>query len=368
MRNGFLKKPARVLAVLGAVAGTLAFAIPALGVSGAAYTTTNLSFDPPTACLNGNPGVNCNIYSGRQFVWTNGGPFTNKLLPSGQYFFAVLAPSGQHDPNDGTPKNLSDDFDTYQNRTFTVGNGEIQSYAGTHLFDVDETDNNEKKIRLYPYAQTPNPGGVYIMAVCYLGPTGTAYPVDPRDCKYDAFKVPEDDRTPPECPPPTFAANPSGQWTATAVFQDPGGIDRIEVIDIRNATHSFSGFFQGTTGPVTLTATKIDQTKAGRVVVHVVDVAGNQNVCDPVLTRLTRRSQTIRRLSAKEHTVSIRNGRPGFRRVAITVNGKRFVVKLRPGQRRKVSIRSALKPGHNNTVKLRGYGGARANGALMIAG
>src|SRR5687767_12073111 len=128
MRNGLLRRPRRMIALLLGVAGAVAIAVPALGVSGAAYTTTNTSVGADAGldvCKNGSPGVNCNIYSGKQYVWTNGGPNTNKLLPSGSYFFAVLVPSGQQDPNDGTPQNLSDDYDTYKNRTFTVNNGEI---------------------------------------------------------------------------------------------------------------------------------------------------------------------------------------------------------------------------------------------------
>jgi hypothetical protein len=39
---------------------------------------------------------------------------------------------------------------------------------------------------LFPFADTPNPGGVYIMAICKLPASGS---VNPRDCKYDAFKV-----------------------------------------------------------------------------------------------------------------------------------------------------------------------------------
>src|SRR4051812_42554905 len=152
----------------------------------------NTSFDGFGHCKNGSGNVNCNIYNGKQYVWTNGGPDANKLLPDGYYFFAVLIPSGQQDPNDGTPGNLSDDYDTYQNRKFRVTNGEISSYPGTHLFDKDENDNNEWKIRLYPYADTTNNGGVYIMATCFIGTTGTSYPVAPRSCKYDAFKVPID--------------------------------------------------------------------------------------------------------------------------------------------------------------------------------
>jgi hypothetical protein len=375
MRNGFWRKPGRALVcLLGGTALIAAVAVPAFGVSGAAYTTTNRSFDTGSdICLNGNPGVNCNIYSAKSFVWTNGGPNTNKLLPSGKYFFAVLAPSGQNNPNDGKPNNLSDDYDTYKNRTFTVTSGEITSYTGNpgetpHLFDPDETDNNEPKIRLTPYADTTNPGGVYIMAMCYLGSSGTAYPVDPKDCKYDAFKVPLDDRNPPKCPQPRFGRNANGQSTATAVFEDDGGIDRLEVVDVVNASVDIQGFYQGTTDPVTLVGTKTNQESMSRIVVDVFDVAGNSNRCDPVLANLKARTQTFKRLTQREHTVKIRNGRPGFDRVAITVNGKRFSVRLRPGQTRKVSIRTALKAGRNNVVKLRGYGRAGAKGSVLIAG
>lgn len=153
---------------------------PAAGaVSGAGYTTVNPDVDGPNHCKNGNPGVNCNHYDGKEFVWLNGGPAANGLGPDGEYFFAVLAPGGQPNPNDGGPKNLSDDFDAYTNRTFTITNGEVSAYGGTHTFDVPF-------IRLFPYADTTNPGGVYIMAICSLG---SGYPVAPRSCKYDAFKV-----------------------------------------------------------------------------------------------------------------------------------------------------------------------------------
>ncbi len=155
------------------------FPNPVWAVSGAAYTTVNPSVDGPGHCKNGNPSVNCNIYDGKQYVWLNGGPSANGLGPDGQYFFAVLAPGGQPDPNDGGAKNLSDDYDTYANRTFTVSGGEVSAYGGTH-------DYSPPLIRLFPYADTPNPGGVYILAICYLG---TGYPVAPKDCKYDAFKV-----------------------------------------------------------------------------------------------------------------------------------------------------------------------------------
>ena len=369
MRNGIWRRPRRALVCLLGVIAAVAVAVPAFGVSGAAYTTTNRWFDTgPNICLNGSPGVNCNIYSGKQYVWTNGGPNTNKLLPSGKYFFAVLVPSGQQNPNDGTPQNLSDDFDAYQNRTFTVANGEITSYNGTHLFTrMSRTTTSRRSVCI----RTPTPP-TRVASTSWRCATSARTvrptPVDPRDCKYDAFKVPLDDRKPPACPEPKFGRNANGQSTATAVFQDDGGIDRLEVIEIVNATYTISDFFQGTTDPVTLTGTKINQTAASRIVVDVYDVAGNKNTCDPVLANIKGRTQTFKRLTHREHTVKIRNGRPGFDRVAITVNGKRFVVKLQPGQQRKVNVRGALKVGNRNVVQLRGYGRAGAKGSVLIAG
>ncbi len=146
-------------------------------VTGAGFTTVNEAVDGTGHCLNGNPAVNCNIYDGKQYVWLNGGPSV-AYVGDGTYFFAVLVPGGQADPNDGAAKNLSDDFDTHDNRTFSVSGG-VVSYSGTHDFDSN-------KIRLMPYADTTNPGGVYILAICSLA---DGYPVNPSDCKYDAFKV-----------------------------------------------------------------------------------------------------------------------------------------------------------------------------------
>jgi hypothetical protein len=166
------------LLVLG-VTVTGSMVTHAWAVSGAGFTTVNEAVDGTGNCLNGNPGVNCNIYTGKEFVWLNGGPSV-AYVGDGNYFFAVLDPGGQADPNDGALKNLSDDFDAYTNRTFSVSAGTV-SYSGSHDF----ADN---KIRLMPYADTTNAGGVYILAICSLA---DGYPVDPRDCKYDAFKVQE---------------------------------------------------------------------------------------------------------------------------------------------------------------------------------
>lgn len=200
--------------IVGILLLGLLLAIIGLGaVSGAAYTTFNPSVDGSPDMLCKNSIINCNIYSAKEYVWLNGGPTANGLGPDGEYFFAVLVPGGQPNPNDGGPKNLSDDYDCYENRTFSIEEGEVSAYTGNncgtgaepHWLDsntqapngckkgngtqaCDGPDGQPEYIRLFPYADTWNPGGVYIMAICSLEED---YPVDPRDCKYDAFKVKE---------------------------------------------------------------------------------------------------------------------------------------------------------------------------------
>ena len=179
------------------------------GVSGAAFTTTNPAVDRPLGTDGGTPKLcfngqdpqggtnNCNLYAEKQYVWLSGGPVA-AALENGSYYFAVLEPGGQPNPLDGAPKNLSDATtddrgsaasgggDAWTDRDFTVTDGAI-SYSGPHTF-------LNNKIRLLPYDDTRNPGGVYILAICSLA-DGYAN-VTPRSCKYDAFKVRDGTGTP----------------------------------------------------------------------------------------------------------------------------------------------------------------------------
>ena len=163
------------------------------GVSGASFTSTNVAEDGTGHCRNGSgltDAVNCNIYDGKQYVWIEGGPIAASL-GDGTYFFAVLVPGGQNnDVNDGsgsgtaTNKNLSDDIDAYTLRSFTISGGVI-----TGMVDAASThDFVDGRIRLYLYLDTTNPGGEYDVAVCKIS-APNSYPVNPRDCKYDNFKV-----------------------------------------------------------------------------------------------------------------------------------------------------------------------------------
>jgi hypothetical protein len=117
-----------------------------------------------------------NVFDGKEYVWLDG----SGSFGDGDYFFAVLTPGGQPNPNDGSAGNLSSDYDAFTNRTFSVANGAV-SYDGTHDFDLDQG-----YVRLSPYADSVGAGGVYVLAVCSLA---DGYPVDPSQCSYAVFRV-----------------------------------------------------------------------------------------------------------------------------------------------------------------------------------
>jgi hypothetical protein len=188
-------------------------------VSGAAFTTVNEGVDGTGHCQNGNPNTNCNIYDGKQYVWLNGGPSV-AYVGDGSYFFAVLDPGGQADPNDGAAKNLSDDVDAYTNRTFSVSAGTV-SYGGSHDFASN-------KIRLADYADTSNPGGVYILAICSLA---DGYPAKASDCKYDAFKINSGQEVPPASEV-TVTKDAAGAYDTTWTWGITKDVDKTTVKQI----------------------------------------------------------------------------------------------------------------------------------------
>src|SRR6266700_3526511 len=108
--NRKIRSPLRLLAifaVLLAGSGTVLYpgATALASVTGAAFTTTNTNIDGTGHCMNGKEDGNCNIYADKQYVWLSDGPSV-AYVGDGTYFFAVLVPGGQADPNDGAANNL----------------------------------------------------------------------------------------------------------------------------------------------------------------------------------------------------------------------------------------------------------------------
>jgi hypothetical protein len=182
----------RSLAVTAAT--SLAVLVASVAVGVAAPPTTPLSGAIFTTDVTGVP-VNLNIYAAKEDVYLNGGPGINAPddaagLPAGTYSFQVTDPSG---------KTLLS-TDPVACRQFTVDDsGVIQSVAPSgacpHATGTDAEDLGIT-VQLFPFADTPNNGGVYKV---WVSPTelldctapGNKHCFVPRYSKTDNFKVRE---------------------------------------------------------------------------------------------------------------------------------------------------------------------------------
>ncbi|MCW2598521.1 MAG: hypothetical protein JWM02_350 [Frankiales bacterium] len=158
--------------------------------------------------------VNQNQYLAKTDVYLSGGPNNTSahFLAEGDYFFAILVPGGQSDPNDGGDGNLSDPLGgTAAERSFHAdGHGIATPIVGATNLALHPIS-PAGVIQAADFADTTNSGGVYLAAVCQYAPVanGTAAQhVVASDCKYDAFKVGEG------VPPGTVQVAPAAEKTA----------------------------------------------------------------------------------------------------------------------------------------------------------
>lgn len=94
------------------------------------------------------------------------------------------------------------------------------------------------------------------------------------------------DTNPPSCT--VLGINPGPPATLTVRLQDgESGLAQIQVITAVNATVNVPVFVVGTTDPVIVVATRIDQTQPATVILRGIDVAGNSVVCDPLYQQLS---------------------------------------------------------------------------------
>ena len=151
-------------------------AMSAQGLSGAVFTTNSTG-----------TFVNANVYDDADGPYLNGGPrpnsgnCTSAGLPNGDYYFQVTDPSGHELLS-------SDGLDTQ--RRFTVSNGIITAYTGTHAQGTGRC--GDVTIQLAPFSLTPNEGGEYKVWVTpvdkYLAGAGS-FGFIQRHSKTDNFKV-----------------------------------------------------------------------------------------------------------------------------------------------------------------------------------
>jgi hypothetical protein len=137
------------------------------------------------------PMVNGNVYDAKEEVYLNGGPPPNAPctaagLPDGEYYFQVTDPSGSllltNDPIDHRRIRV-------QSGVFVEYTG--ASYGGTRSTGVGRCP-GAISVQLFPYADTPNPGGeykVWLTPVADYRPGEGVFGFLPAKSKTDNFKV-----------------------------------------------------------------------------------------------------------------------------------------------------------------------------------
>jgi hypothetical protein len=165
---------------------------------------------------------------------------------------------------------------------------------------------------------------------------------------------------PPECPA-QVSFGPPTQLIVT--FQDTGsGLASLVVTQSENADTPVPPFVVGTTDPVTVTATKIDQSRSAHVTIVATDLAGNSLNCDPIITLVQRRADTDDEKSKfhvdqAENKIMVINGTPGLKNFVAKVNGVKFkLTGLKDGEKRVLDVSSSMFPGADNKVTVTGHG------------
>jgi len=186
-----------------------------------------------------------------------------------------------------------------------------------------------------------------------------------------ALRVEQLDAAGATCPARVIAGPPT-QLVVT-VADSTTGLQSIVVTQSDNADTPVPPFTVGTTDPVTITATKINQSQPAHVTIQVTDLAGNTVTCDPIITLVQRSlngdpQKSKGRVSQAENTVLIMNGSPGLKNLTTVVNGVVFrTTGLRNGETRSIDISSALRPGTNNKVIVRGHGPKDSTATVVVS-
>jgi hypothetical protein len=187
---------------------------------------------------------------------------------------------------------------------------------------------------------------------------------------YDPVGIPA-----PSCGLTRTVTNASGHTVIDITVQHPNsGLRQVKVTESNNASVAVPTFAVGTTSPLVVVATKIDQSKSSQVALQVTNVAGLVTNCDPILTEVGRdgphgapRAETFRHIAQGESQVTILNGTPGLARLRLVVDGYPFEVSgLTDGETRLVDVSSAMRRG-NNTLTLIAQGKTDGTASILIA-
>jgi hypothetical protein len=185
-----------------------------------------------------------------------------------------------------------------------------------------------------------------------------------------ALRVAQTDTTPPTCVGRVVGGPPT-QLIITLQDAD-SGLQSIVATQSDNADTPVPPFTVGTNDPVTVTATKINQSQSAHVTLQATDVSGNVTTCDPVIALIQRNAQSDPqdsrfKVPAAENRILVMNGTPGLKNFEATVNGIKFkVTGLKDGENRAINVASAMHAG-NNIVTVKGHGPKNSSATVVIS-
>ena len=163
---------------------------------------------------------------------------------------------------------------------------------------------------------------------------------------------------PPTCVLSSVITGPPKQILVTV--QAPSGLSTVNVTNDVNDAVSVAPFTVGDTSPVTVTATKTNQSQVSELALTVTDVDGNSISCDPADFSLTKGpAQDATNLDQGESFVTITND--GLKKVIITVDGVRKTVELASADGLTVLNLQKLFHAGLNDVSVKGIGGGSAD-------
>jgi hypothetical protein len=195
------------------------------------------------------------------------------------------------------------------------------------------------------------PDGSYFVTASFAGsiPTVSGGVVNLSDPYYQGKSITTQTKVAVDRTPPTCTFNPGGSSSTSVVFtvQDTGsGLASVNAVGLGGGTFTISdpNFVAGVTTPLTVTITSAN---LSQVTLEVVDVAGNETDCFPMLVQVGRTTDLARRVVTTVEAISsqatIFNGTPGLQILHIKVgNNTLNVNNLLPGVSQTVDLSSLI--------------------------
>lgn len=157
------------------------------------------------------------------------------------------------------------------------------------------------------------------------------------------------------------------QQAVFSVVDSTVGLFNIQTNET-NSLVTISGFTPGQTTPVTVIATKVEQTQGATVEIIAENMVGDVNDFDPELITVygTRGVKTEPLdVPSSEYVLTVTNSDPGLEALDIQVNGRAYVLTLKANETRTLNLKAWMTL-NSNTLSFAGEGLADAQASVVL--